>query len=245
MKAILYIGHGTRSGKGAMEARGFIEKVKEEVSAPIQELCFLELTQPSIEEGFKRCIERGAAEITVVPLFLLAAGHIKHDIPEALLPLMEKHPGIPVKTANPFGVQPEIMDAIAELVSDAAGEVTADDSLLIVGRGSSDPGVHEDFAAIIKGLGERLPARDIQVCYLAAASPRFPEAMLKTDSAKRTIVIPYLLFPGLLLAEVDAEVKKRQKSGQDILHTGILGRHDAIRNIVTARAEGRTTACSP
>lgn len=102
MKAILYIGHGTRSKKGAEEAKTFIERVMNRVNIPIQELSFLELTDPLIEEGFQRCVERGATDITVVPLFLLAAGHIKQDIPDALSSLKLKYPDIQVSVKDPL-----------------------------------------------------------------------------------------------------------------------------------------------
>src|SRR3954471_14075512 len=116
MKAILYIGHGTRSKKGADEARAFIARVSERVDVAIQEISFLELTEPSIEEGFARCVEQGATEVTVVPLFLLAAGHIKQDIPNVLAELHLTYPDVSIEVKDPFGVQGTILNAVAELV---------------------------------------------------------------------------------------------------------------------------------
>lgn len=239
MKAILYIGHGTRSKKGAEEAQSFIERVIERVDVPIQEICFLELTEPLIEEGFTRCVEKGATTIEIVPLFLLAAGHIKQDIPQALSLLQEEYPQIQVNVKEPFGVQGGILNAIAELVRDSVTELEPRDRLLIVGRGSSDPTIHADFAMIAAGIKERLEIEHVSVCYLAAAEPRLRES-LETISAHgdtgRVIVVPYLLFSGLLSAEVDQEVRKRQTLGQRILHTGPLSRHRVIEDIVIERA---------
>ncbi|MEH7436641.1 sirohydrochlorin chelatase [Neobacillus drentensis] len=238
MKAILYIGHGTRSKKGAEEAKAFIQRVMKRVDIPIQEISFLELTPPLIEEGFQRCVERGATEITVVPLFLLAAGHIKQDIPEALSSLKIKYPHIEVNVKDPFGVQGTILDGIAELVHSSAGDVEPEDRLLIVGRGSSDPVVHDDFARIAKGIRERLGIRHVSVCYMAAAEPRLSEGleMITEGAAGRVLVVPYLLFSGLLTAEVNQEVLKRRKEGHQILHTGPLSGHRVIEDIVVNRA---------
>jgi sirohydrochlorin ferrochelatase len=239
MKAILYIGHGTRSKKGAEESRSFITRVIERIDVSIQEISFLELSEPLIGEGFKRCVERGATTIEVVPLFLLAAGHIKQDIPELLLLLQERYPHIQVNIKDPFGVQNRILDAIAELVRSNATRLEPEDRLLIVGRGSSDPTIHDDFSKIAVGMKERLGIENITVCYLAAAQPRLQEG-LETISAHsdagRVIVVPYLLFSGLLSAEVDREVRKRQTTGQKILHTGPLSRHRVIEDIVIERA---------
>ncbi|MFF2448011.1 sirohydrochlorin chelatase [Neobacillus sp. NPDC058068] len=238
MKAILFIGHGTRSKKGAEEARAFIERVIGRIDLSIQEICFLELTDPSIEEGFKRCVDKGATEIIVVPLFLLAAGHIKTDIPQALSLLQLRYPDIEVQVKDPFGVQEKILDAAAELVNDAAGALEPQDGLLIVGRGSSDPGIHGNFAVIAEGIRDRLGINHVSVCYLAAAEPRLQEALqniCKKNDGK-IIVVPYLLFSGLLIGEINREILKRQKQGFKILDTGPLSGHQIFEDIVIERA---------
>ncbi|MGV3264633.1 MULTISPECIES: sirohydrochlorin chelatase [Cytobacillus] len=240
MKAVLYIGHGTRSKKGAAEASLFIRSVMKKVDAPIQKLCFLELTEPDIEAGFEYCVHEGAEEIVIVPLFLLAAGHIKQDIPEALAPLIKKHPAITVRMADPFGVQDSILDAIAELAADEAQPIRSNDSLLIVGRGSSDPSILQSFNSIKRGISRRLGIRNVQVCYLAAAAPSFKDGLdsICNEARGRIIVIPYLLFSGLLLSEVVREVNKKIKAGSSVNLTDTLGKHVAIQNLVAEKANG-------
>jgi sirohydrochlorin ferrochelatase len=240
MEAILYIGHGTRSKEGAAEAITFIHRVMERIDVEIQEISFLELTKPSIEEGFLRCIDRGATEISVIPLFLLAAGHIKEDIPNALYSLRRKYPNIRMNIRDPFGVQGKILDGIAELVRETTVDLSPADSILIVGRGSSDHSIHTAFAQIIKGIKERLKANYVDVCYLAAAEPRLDEGLEKISKSTtgKIIVIPYLLFSGLLLNEVNRKVQARQKLGQNIIHTGSLSKHRVIEDIIIERASG-------
>lgn len=241
MKAILYIGHGTRSKKGAEEVKAFIQRVMGRIGVLIQEFSFLELTEPLIDEGFKRCVERGATEITVVPLFLLAAGHIKQDIPRALTSLKAIYPHIQVNVKDPFGVQGEILDAVADFVRVTAVNLVPQDRLLIVGRGSSDPGIHADFLEISSGIRERLGIEHVSVCYLAAAQPRLAEGLetIIQSATGRVIIVPYLLFSGLLFAKVNQDVRKVQKQGQEILHTGPLSGHRVIEDIVIDRATSK------
>ncbi|WP_040209287.1 sirohydrochlorin chelatase [Neobacillus jeddahensis] len=238
MKAILYIGHGTRSKKGANEVKAFVGKVMEQVDVPIQEVSFLELTEPSIAEGFRKCVQKGATEITVVPLFLLAAGHIKHDIPQALQKLQASFPEIHVVLKDPFGVQTRILDAIAELIKDSTGTIKREDQVLLVGRGSSDPSVLADFAQITVGLKERLALKDVSVCFLAAAEPRLKAGfeMVMEKAVGRVIVVPYLLFSGLLIAEVNQEIRKWQKLDRMVYCTDLLSSHKTIEAIVIDRA---------
>jgi sirohydrochlorin ferrochelatase len=241
MKAILYIGHGTRSKKGAEEAKAFIQGIMRRIDVPIQEISFLELTEPLIEEGFMRCVERGATEITVVPLFLLAAGHIKQDIPLTLSSLQARYPHIHVNVKDPFGVQGKILDAMAELVWVNAINLVPQDHLLIVGRGSSDPGIHADFLAIANGIRERLGIEHVSVCYLAATEPSLSKGLetITQRASGRVIVLPYLLFSGLLFAEINQKVRKLQKQGKEILHTGPLSGHRGIEDIVIDRATSK------
>ncbi|WP_226683040.1 sirohydrochlorin chelatase [Sutcliffiella horikoshii] len=237
-KAILYVGHGTRSKKGAEEAKEFVGRVIARVDAPIQEISFLELTEPYIPEGFERCVAKGATEITVVPIFLLTAGHIKEDIPEALAPLRVKYPEVLVELAPAFGVQERIVDAISELVRTTVGQVDTADSVLLVGRGSSDPAIHKAFSQIRTGIGKRLGVSRVDVCYLAANTPLFAEGIeeISRNAGGRVLVVPYLLFAGLLLSEVEREVRKRKRGGQDILLMEPLSRHEVIQDIVVERA---------
>ena len=238
VKAILYIGHGTRSKKGAEEAQSFLHRVMDRISVEIQEISFLELTEPSIEEGFLRCVNRGATEISVVPLFLLAAGHIKEDIPQALGPLCNMYPTIQVNIRDPFGVQGKILDGIAELVRNSVDEISPQDAVLVVGRGSSDKSIHAAFAEITKGIRERLGIKYVSVCYLAATEPRLQEGLetVSKQTVGKIIVIPYLLFSGLLLKEIDQMVKMKQNMGQQIIHTGSLSKHRVIEDIIIERA---------
>ncbi|TKC19188.1 sirohydrochlorin chelatase [Robertmurraya kyonggiensis] len=231
MKAILFVGHGTRLKKGENEAKAFLQNVMEKVDIPIQEISFLELSSPSIEEGFQRCVDRGAKEVTVVPILLLTAGHMKHDIPAELATIQLSFPKIPITLKQAFGVQGNILDAIAELVHDSVPDLTSEDSLLIVGRGSSDLGIHTAFSEIEKGIQERLGISKISSCYLAATEPKFHDGLetMLEQSPQRVIVIPYLLFSGLLLSEVMLACKKR---GPKVIQIEPLSRHKAMEDVV-------------
>ncbi|MCM3570853.1 sirohydrochlorin chelatase [Neobacillus mesonae] len=244
MKAILYIGHGTRSKTGVKEVKDFLERVIKRVNVPIQEISFLELTEPLIEDGFRRCVERGATEITVVPLFLLAAGHIKHDIPKALAKLQDRYPALQMEVKDPFGVQGRILDAVAELVRSVSSNLSPQNRLLIVGRGSSDPEIQADFSTIQAGLSLRLGLEQVSVCYLAAAEPKLQAGLnaILEKAPDTVIVVPYLLFSGLLSAEVNRAVLKWKKQGRQILVTEPLSKHQVIEDVVVEMASSGVPA---
>ena len=55
---------------------------------------FLELAEPSIEDGLARLAGRGARHIVVMPYFLAAGAHVAQDIPDILARFGASHPGI-------------------------------------------------------------------------------------------------------------------------------------------------------
>jgi len=77
MIGVLYVSHGSRIKEATDEAISFIESVKQSIDIPLQEICFLELAQPDIQQGVEKLIAKGATEISVIPVLLLSAGHYR------------------------------------------------------------------------------------------------------------------------------------------------------------------------
>lgn len=209
MQAVLYIGHGSRVKEAAAEAVQFMEKTMELVDVPIQEYCFLELSKPDIFEGVKQCVERGATSIAVVPVLLLTAAHAKQDIPEELAVARKKYPKITFTYGRPLGVHDMIIDVLIEKVMEKE-QITEEMDILLVGRGSSDQEQIRDINIIANRLYDRTGVHSVQTCYLAAAHPRFQKKVkeMEEKGAKHVVILPYLLFTGILMREILKTVKQ-------------------------------------
>ncbi|PER27493.1 cobalamin biosynthesis protein CbiX [Bacillus cereus] len=236
MKAVLYICHGSRLKAAKEEAVAFITSCMSRVEANIQEVCFLELASPSIEEGFRTCVKRGATEIVAIPVFLLAAGHVKKDIPLELRKLNEEYPGIKIVYGNPFGVSEVLVKAVynGSGIKEYEEEVT----LLLVARGSSDPETLQDMKWISSLFQKEENIKEVEICYLAAAEPKFEEKLREVVERKEksVVVLPYLLFTGLLMKHVEKEV--RQYELEEIKISPYLGKNEAFREMLIQKTEG-------
>ncbi|MES9667002.1 cobalamin biosynthesis protein CbiX [Bacillus cereus] len=236
MKAVLYICHGSRLKAAKEEAVAFITSCMNRVEANIQEVCFLELASPSIEEGFRTCVKRGATEIVAIPVFLLAAGHVKKDIPLELRKLNEEYPGIKIVYGNPFGVSEVLVKAVynGSGIKDYEEEVT----LLLVARGSSDPETLQDMKWISSLFQKEENIKEVEICYLAAAEPKFEKKLREVVERKEKsiVVLPYLLFTGLLMKHVEKEV--RQYELEEIKISPYLGKNEAFREMLIQKTEG-------
>ncbi|MED1566835.1 sirohydrochlorin chelatase [Bacillus paramycoides] len=232
MKAVLYICHGSRLKAAKEEAIQFITSCMSRVEVNIQEVCFLELASPSIDEGFRTCVKRGATEIVAIPVFLLAAGHVKEDIPLELRKLNEQYPNIKIVYGNPFGVSEVLVKAVYNGMG-IKEEVT----LLLVARGSSDPQTLQDIKWISSLFQKEKNIIKVEVCYLAAAEPKFDEKLkeIVEQKERNIVVLPYLLFTGLLMKHIEKEV--RQYESEEIKTSPYLGKNVAFRDMLIQKTE--------
>ncbi|WP_078546813.1 sirohydrochlorin chelatase [Litchfieldia alkalitelluris] len=239
MEALLYICHGSRIPKASEEAKAFIEKCMEKLYAtfPLQEACFLELAEPSIEEAFSRCVEKGATKISALPILLLTAGHAKSDIPEELIKMKQKYPQVTIQYGRPIGVHPQMIDIVSERIQDTGVAVTEDSSILLVGRGASDPEVQRDFSELARLLSTKMQTQ-VETCYLAACEPSFEEGLIRAQqsSKKRIFVVPYLLFTGILMKTMEKKIKEINKdNSKEFILCNYLGYHQILEEVIVTR----------
>ena len=237
MQAILYVGHGSRIAAGAEEAIQFIERAKAIIAVQIQEICFLELSSPNIEEGIARCVERGATKIAVVPILLLTAQHANEDIPFEIEVGKVMYPDVEFTYGKAFGIHPKIVASLVDRVIEQKIEITDDARVLLVGRGSSDPAVKQDLTAIARLLGEKYPFRQVDVCFLYGATPSFDEGLqqLRQTGGKQVFIIPYLLFAGVLRKGIEKKVAQQVAIEQQFILCESLGYHQSIQDVLIER----------
>jgi sirohydrochlorin ferrochelatase len=118
--ALLLIAHGSRQAEANADLHHLAEALRGRGYA-IVEAAFLELAEPSIDEGGDRCVDRGAERVILVPYFLSAGVHVRRDLTAARRRLAERHPGVDFRLAEPLGRHPLLVDVVAERAREANG----------------------------------------------------------------------------------------------------------------------------
>ncbi|PLR77888.1 sirohydrochlorin chelatase [Bacillus sp. V3-13] len=239
MEAILYICHGSRVPAAQQQAIAFIEKTMKESPAPINEYCFLELAKPTIEEAFRRCIEKGATKIAAVPVLLLTAVHAKKDIPNELNRTAAQFPEVQLNYGRPIGVHPGMVEILLERLKETDEALTEDSMIVLIGRGSTDPDVKRDLGEIAELLKQSSGVRRVDTCYLTAAEPGLEEGLkIAAESPfSKVFVIPYLLFTGILMKTIEKAINNHsQKDYKQYILSNYLGYHPHIESILRERA---------
>ncbi|HEX5373187.1 MAG TPA: CbiX/SirB N-terminal domain-containing protein [Aquabacterium sp.] len=89
-------------------------------SGPV-DLAFLEFMSPTLVEAGARMAAQGCTQVTVVPLFLGAGGHVRKDLPLLLQQLGEQHPGVRWTLSPAVGET----DILVQALADAAAHLAA------------------------------------------------------------------------------------------------------------------------
>lgn len=237
MQAVLYIAHGSRIRAGIEEATSFIERSKPLINIPIQEICFLELAEPNISDGIARCVSLGASKIAIVPILLLTANHAKKDIPFEIETARIKYPNVIFTYGETFGIHLKIIDSLYDRILEQEIAFTKSSSVLLIGRGSSDQAVKHDLTKIAHLLGKKFAIKQVDVCFLYGSKPSLDEALweLRQTSIKQIFIIPYLLFSGILMNDIERKMVDQSTKDQKYILCENLGYHKSIQEVLVER----------
>jgi len=208
---ILLVAHGTRSQRGLAEVRELAELVARLAPTLPVELGFLELAKPTIGQAIAALATQGVQRIAVSPMLLLAAGHAKRDVPEAVAEACHEY-GLTATQSPHLGCHELLRRLSARRFTEAVGEgrgaARADTLLIMVGRGSRDADALAEMRKYAQLRSADTPVARVETCYLAMAEPGFEELAARAVEARfpRVVVQPHLLFEGELLDRLRREV---------------------------------------
>lgn len=125
MKSLLLVAHGSRREASNDEIRELTTRLREATDDFDHMGCaFLELAEPSIPDGLRQAIARGAREVVVLPYFLSAGRHVVTDIPSEVEIVQKEHPSVVIHIAPYLGAA----DGVVGLLIEQASRTTNDPS---------------------------------------------------------------------------------------------------------------------
>lgn len=238
--ALLVVGHGTRSETGAAQFRSLVTRVAARAPGIAVAGGFIELSRPPVADAVARLVAAGHRQIAAVPLTLVAAGHAKGDIPGALARERSRHEGLSYTYGRPLGPHPvllELLSARLDAVSDPSERAAT--TVVLVGRGSTDPDANAEVAKVARLLWEGRGLAGVETSFVSLAEPGVPAALERCRrlGASRVVVLPYLLFDGVLPDRVTAQARAwaAANRGVEVRVGGLLGDTDALADLVLER----------
>lgn len=116
-KAILVVGHGSRSKDAVAEFEKTIGLMAQKLENTKVAGAHMELAEPTIEATVEELFKQGYTNLTVVPYFLFNGNHIKEDIPTILTALRDKFQGLTIQMTSPIGADPLLAEILIKRVS--------------------------------------------------------------------------------------------------------------------------------
>jgi sirohydrochlorin cobaltochelatase len=238
--ALLVIGHGTKSEQGVAQFADLVDAVRRQSPAADVEGGFLELAPPPIQDAVATLVAAGHHRIDVVPLVLVAAGHSKGDIPAALEREKLRHPALAFRYGRPLGPHPSLL-AVAEQRLEAVvrRELWPETAVVLVGRGASDPDANAEIAKVARLLLEGRAIGTVETAFVSLAQPSVPAGLDRALRLgyRRVVVLPWLLFAGVLPDRIVAQAEQWAGSHPDVeVHAGgLIGPGQELAAVVRER----------
>lgn len=242
MKAVLFVGHGSRDAEGNEEVRQYIDRMKANMPEHLLiETSFLEFEKPTINEGIDTCVEKGASHVYIIPIILLPAGHSKIHIPACIDEAKEKYPHIGFTYGRPIGSHETVLEILLDRIKEVEEEPSDETAILLLGRGGSDPDANSELYKIARLLWEKSNFPIVEPAFIGVTDPSTEagvERCIKLG-AKKVIILPYFLFTGILIKRLEKMVESYQSTYTDheIKLAGYFGFHSKLETILKDRTE--------
>jgi len=146
---ILIVGHGSRREEANEDVREAARQIGLRGDFPLVEPAFLEITRPTIREGFAALIAQGARHIIVHPYFLSPGRHTRGDIPVEVRAAASLSDAVSYRITEPLAAHRLVIEASIERIREAVdpstnrnlSSLSQPGKVYLVGAGPGDPGL--------------------------------------------------------------------------------------------------------
>jgi sirohydrochlorin cobaltochelatase len=239
MISLLIAGHGSADRDGAAQFRLLADRVGKRLAPEGIPVAggFIELSPPPIRDAVAELVAAGTGRLAAVPLTLVAAGHAKGDIPAALAQERARHPGLQIAYGRPLGPHPTILALLRRRLVAAGAD--AGTTVLLVGRGSTDPDANAEVAKLARLLSETTALAAVEYSFISLAPPDVPSGLERCRrlGAGRIVVLPYFLFTGVLPIRVANQARAWAAATESAAVTcaDVIGDCDDLADVVIER----------
>jgi len=114
MKAIILFGHGARDLRWREPFDRLVLMWRNQHPNVLVELAFLEMMEPALDQAISALVQKGVAEVVVVPVFFGQGGHLRNDFPLLLDDCQKKFPEMKLSAMPAVGEDNAVLQAIID-----------------------------------------------------------------------------------------------------------------------------------
>ena len=117
--AALLIAHGSRRPEANRDLVDLALAIRGRTHYPIVEVAYLEVVEPTIPQGARRCVEQGATRVSLLPYFLSAGAHVVEDLKRIRADLALEFPAVRFVLCRPLSQHPLLTEIVVERLKEA------------------------------------------------------------------------------------------------------------------------------
>jgi sirohydrochlorin ferrochelatase len=117
--AALLIAHGSRRPEANRDLVDLAFAIRGRTHYPIVEVAYLEVVEPRIPQGARRCVEQGATRVSLLPYFLSAGAHVVEDLERIRADLALEFPAIRFVLCRPLSLHPLMIEIVVDRLKEA------------------------------------------------------------------------------------------------------------------------------
>ena len=219
MSAVILLGHGSPDPRAGIGAAALAGRVADLLPDDEIRLAFLDNTAPTLTEAALTVASH--ADITVVPVFLSRAYHVKVDVP-AEVAQASAAINREITITEPIGPDPLLLGVL-----DA--QLPADAPVVLATAGTSDLEAQAAFDALAAEWTQRRGTH-VLVAYASQAQPDVASAIsrLESEGEHKAAIARFLLFDGVFPDRIKADAGDRAI-------TSVLGDASVLAEIIADR----------
>lgn len=175
--------HGTRHPDGEPTVRAIAELVAESLGGADVRVGWLDIHEQLLADQLP-----DIGPCTVVPCFLAAGHHVRHDVPTAA-------DASPHRVTVTDHLGDRALDAVVDRIGEAGGP---GDAMVLAAIGSRIVSAQAEVAGAAEQLADRLGVR-VRPGFIFGGTPTVAEVVsgLRSDGAGDVLIAPYAIAPGL------------------------------------------------
>jgi sirohydrochlorin ferrochelatase len=116
--AVLLIAHGSRRAEANEDLVRLAALVAGQGHYQIVEVSYLELAEPSIPQGGRSCVDRGAHRVLMMPYFLSAGVHVVNDLEAVRTDLVRQFPDVEFVLCPHLGLHPLMANIVLDRLTE-------------------------------------------------------------------------------------------------------------------------------
>ncbi len=248
-EGILLCGHGSRRTAAITSFKKLVTLLQVRYQDNYEvDYGFLEFNHPTYEAAVERMYLNGVRKIYALPVILFAGSHAKNDIPYELNTIQGYHKDLSITMGKHIGVNSFLLDLAVKRIEETETTLSPldrkDTCLVVIGRGTTDPDANSDVSKLTSMLWEGMGFGFATTAYSGTAYPKVDESLLMVEKLgfKRTIVIPFFFFTGVLLERIYGHVTDRNTNSQhEYVYTAPFGTDELLMKAFDERLEEAKT----